>query len=139
MYVDVWGPASVRTKGGNRYFISFTDDATRETHLYLMAEKSQALPKTRAFVEWCQNQQNKSLKCLQSDNGGEFIGEAYTKFLEEKGIRHRLTVHHLPQQNGTEERQHRTMVEHARAMLYAAKLPRTLWGEAVSHAVWLKN
>jgi len=61
------------------------------------------------------------------------------RFLEAEGINHRKTVHDSPKQNGSEERQHRTIAEHGRAMLFAAKLPRSLWGEAFSHAVWLKN
>ncbi|PCH39590.1 hypothetical protein WOLCODRAFT_141324 [Wolfiporia cocos MD-104 SS10] len=31
----------------------------------------------------------------------------------------------------------RTLVKHAHAMLLDAHLPKTLWGEAVMHAVWM--
>lgn len=37
------------------------------------------------------------------------------------------------------QRSDRIVIEHARAMRYGARLPRALWGEAVSHAVGLKK
>jgi hypothetical protein len=48
-------------------------------------------------------------------------------------------IHDSPQQNGMAERLNRTIVEHAQAMLIAANLPGSLWGEAIMHATWLKN
>ena len=36
VHSDVWGPAPVQTIRGRRFFISFTDDYSRLTHLYLM-------------------------------------------------------------------------------------------------------
>jgi hypothetical protein len=37
------------------------------------------------------------------------------------------------------ERLNHTIIEHAQAMLIAANLPGTLWGEAIMHTTWLKN
>lgn len=48
-------------------------------------------------------------------------------------------VHDTPQHNGVAERLNRTLLEKVRAMLHESGLPRALWGEAVRHAVWLKN
>ena len=36
IHSDVWGPAPVETIGGWHYFIFFTDDYSRLTHLYLL-------------------------------------------------------------------------------------------------------
>ena len=36
VHSDIWGPAPVQTIRGRRFFISFTDDYSRLTHLYLM-------------------------------------------------------------------------------------------------------
>jgi hypothetical protein len=38
---DLWGPAPVRTKGWKKYYISFTNDHTRFTHLYLQKTKDE--------------------------------------------------------------------------------------------------
>ena len=48
-------------------------------------------------------------------------------------------MHDTPEQNGVAERLNRTLIEHARAMHFAADLPKFLWTESVQHAVWLKN
>lgn len=49
------------------------------------------------------------------------------------------SVHDTPEHNGVAERLNRTLVERVRAMLHASGLPKSLWGEAMMHAVWLKN
>ncbi|GJW22984.1 gag-pol polyprotein, partial [Tanacetum coccineum] len=36
VYSNVWGPAPISTKGGSRYYVSFIDDFTRYTWVYLM-------------------------------------------------------------------------------------------------------
>lgn len=37
IYSDVWGPSPVKTPGQKQYYVSFTDDHTRWTHLLLIA------------------------------------------------------------------------------------------------------
>ena len=59
--------------------------------------------------------------------------------LKSKGTIWSLTVHDTPEHNGVAERLNCTLVEHARAMHYAADLPKFLWTESIQHAAWLKN
>jgi hypothetical protein len=35
-----------------RYYITFTDDSSHETHTYLMASKDQAFEKYKIFEAW---------------------------------------------------------------------------------------
>lgn len=44
VHTNVWGPATVSTQGGRRYFVTFTDDATRYSTTFLLADKSTAPP-----------------------------------------------------------------------------------------------
>ena len=44
-----------------------------------------------------------------------------------------------PEHNGVAERLNHTLLERVRAMLHGSGLPKFLWGEAVKHAVYLKN
>jgi hypothetical protein len=60
-------------------------------------------------------------------------------YLDGKGTARKLTVHDTPEENGVSERLNRTLMEKVRAMLWAAGLPRYLWGEALLHAAYLKN
>ncbi|THH06822.1 hypothetical protein EW146_g9493 [Bondarzewia mesenterica] len=43
VHTDIWGPAPVAMICGCRYYVSFTDDKTRHTHLYLLRRKQASL------------------------------------------------------------------------------------------------
>ena len=49
------------------------------------------------------------------------------------------TVHNTPEENGVTEQLNCTLLEHAKAMLLTAQLPKNIWPETIHPAVWLKN
>ena len=49
IHSDLWGPASVETHGGCRYFVTFIDDHSRKVWLYLLKSKDGVFGK---FKEW---------------------------------------------------------------------------------------
>ncbi|SRR6266702_2092167 len=53
VHIDVWGPLPITSKRGCRYFITFTDDATRYTVTYLLHTKVEALGMYKTFKAWC--------------------------------------------------------------------------------------
>jgi hypothetical protein len=67
------------------------------------------------------------------------MSEILIAYLNSKGTARKLTVHDTPAENGVSERLNRTLMEKVRAMLWAAGLPRYLWGEALLHVTYLKN
>ena len=79
------------------------------------------------------------IKCLHSDNGGEYLSNEFSDYLKKKGIKRQLTVPRTPEQNGVAERANRTIQETARSMLCGAGLPDSFWAEAVLTTVILKN
>nr|GEY40530.1 hypothetical protein [Tanacetum cinerariifolium] len=56
-----------------------------------------------------------------------------------EGILHQTSVARTPEQNGVVERRNRTLVEAARTMLSAAKVPLFFWAKAIATAVLLKT
>ncbi|CAI7907220.1 unnamed protein product [Closterium sp. NIES-53] len=60
------------------------------------------------LVEW---QAKKSVLMLRSDRGGEFLGKAFTDFIDSKGIVHDLTCPYTPLLNSLAEQEMRTAVE----------------------------
>ncbi|GKA46788.1 retrovirus-related pol polyprotein from transposon TNT 1-94 [Tanacetum coccineum] len=58
----------------------------------------------------------KKLKCIRSDNGGEYIGP-FDAYCREHGIQHQKTPPKTPQFNGLAERMNRTLVERVRCLL----------------------
>jgi hypothetical protein len=139
VHTDVWGPSPVASLGGRKYYITFTDDHSRFTRVQLLRTKDEALSAYKAFAAWAQTQRGVHIKRLRSDRGGEYTGNEFTRFLEEQGTERRLTTHDTPQHNGVAESLNRRLVERVRAVLHQSGLPKTLWGEALNHVVWLKN
>nr|GFC11517.1 Gag-Pol polyprotein [Tanacetum cinerariifolium] len=56
-----------------------------------------------------------------------------------KGIQHQMSVAQTPEQNGVVERRNRTLVEAARIMLSAAKVPLFFGAEAIATACFTQN
>ena len=139
IHADIWGPASVRSLGGNTYTLDFVDDATRWTEVHFLRQKSEVLEVYKTFEAAIQTQDDAKIKYLRTDRGAEFTSKSFTSHLAAKGTKQELTVHDTHEQVGVAERWNRTKVELARAMLIDSKLPRFLWGEAMHHAAWIKN
>ena len=49
IYTDIFGPMSVSTRNGYRYFVTFTDDLSRYGYIYLMKHKSETFEKFKEF------------------------------------------------------------------------------------------
>ena len=67
VHSDLWGPAPVETKGKKRYYITFTDDKTRLTNIYLLAKKNDAFESYKDYEAWCRTQLDVPVKILHSD------------------------------------------------------------------------
>ena len=139
VHSDIWGPASVETINHKEYFISFTDDYSRFMIIYLIRKKSEAFDYYRRYEAWLGTQYHAIIWRLHTDRGGEYRSQEFDAHLELKGTIRRLTVHDTPEYNGVSERLNRTLIEKVRAMLHESQLPKFLWGEALNHAVYLKN
>jgi hypothetical protein len=139
VHSDVWGPSPIKTIGGKAYYVSFTDDKTRHTQVHLLTHKSNTLRAYVKFEAWAQTQHGAKIKALHTNHGGEYLSNAFGAHLSVNETICRITVHDMLEQNGVSERLNRTLLKRARAMLHASTLPKSLWGEAVNHGVWLKN
>jgi GAG-pre-integrase domain len=67
VHTDLWGPAPVESKGGKKYYITFTDDKTRLTHLYLLRKKDEAFETYKQYEAWVDTQLSAKIKILHSD------------------------------------------------------------------------
>ncbi|RVX10885.1 Retrovirus-related Pol polyprotein from transposon RE1 [Vitis vinifera] len=137
VHTDLWGPASVKSTSGARYFILFLDDYSWYTWFYPLQTKDQALPAFKKFKLQVENQFDAKIKCLQSDNGGGF--RSFKTFLQQTGIFHRFSCLYNSAQNWRVERKHRHVVETGLALLAHASLPMELWQYAFQTATFLIN
>nr|GEY96843.1 putative ribonuclease H-like domain-containing protein [Tanacetum cinerariifolium] len=68
-----------------------------------------------------------SVITVQTDRGTEFLNKTLHAFFKEEGIEHQTSTAQTPEQNDVVKRQNCTLVEAARMMLSASKLPLFFW------------
>lgn len=73
---------------------------------------------------------------MRADNGREYCNEEMQKYMSARGIVMKNTAPYTSEQNSRSERDNRTIVESARRMLLAKRLPKFLWAEAISTAIY---
>ncbi|RVW89047.1 Retrovirus-related Pol polyprotein from transposon TNT 1-94 [Vitis vinifera] len=68
VYTDVWGPCRTASTLGFQYFVTFTDDYSRCTWLFLMKNRAELFSIFQKFYAEIQTQFNISIRVLRSDN-----------------------------------------------------------------------
>ena len=139
IHSDVWGPSPITTISGNHWFVTFIDDCTRMTWLYLLKHKDEVFGVFQAFHAMIQTQFSAKAQILRSDNGGEYINQEFQAYFQTNGLFHETSCTQTPQQNGVAERKNRHILETARALLIGANVPSRYWDDAVCTAVHLLN
>ncbi|KAJ9548438.1 hypothetical protein OSB04_020981 [Centaurea solstitialis] len=139
VHSDVWGPSPVSSKGGSKYYVSFIDDYTRYTWVFLMKRRSDFLLVYSNFRALIKTQHSAVIKCFRCDLGGEYTSNDFTQLLASDGTIHQSSCTDTPQQNGVAERKHRHLVETARSLLVSSGVPSIFWGEALLTATYLIN
>jgi transposase InsO family protein len=104
MHIDVFGPVPVPSLGKSIYYVSFIDDFSRNTWIYFLRNKSNLFDKFKEFRALVENQTEKKIKVLRTDNGGEFYRNEFKEFCKKCGIARQKTTPYTPQQNGVAER-----------------------------------
>ena len=73
VHSDIWGPSRVSTNLGFHYFVTFIDDYSRYTWLFLIKSRSELFTIFQNFCAEIQNQFGVSIKTLRSDNAREYV------------------------------------------------------------------
>lgn len=136
IHIDVWGPFSVQTHEGYKYFLTIVDDHSRATWIYMLKAKSDVLHIFPAFIKMIETQFGKTVKSVRTDNAPEL---AFGNLLRDKGILSFHSCPETPQQNSIVERKHQHILNVARALLFHSQVPLVYWGECVMSAVFLIN
>lgn len=129
----------VKSINGSRYYILLKDDYSHYRTVYFLKSKGETVDRLKDFIVMTKNQLGRGVRILRTDNGLEFVNAAVKELLGSHGIQHQGTVAYTPEQNGSAERENRTIVEAARSMIQAKGLPLKLWAEAVNTAVYNLN
>ena len=104
-----------------------------------MESKSDAFSVFKKLTRRLQNTKNYNIGSIESDHGGEFQNEKFSKFYEKMGILYNFSAPRTPQQNGVVERKNRSLEELARTMLSESSLPKYFWADALSTSCYVMN
>jgi len=70
IHSDIFKINGMLTRGEKRYFITFINNYSRFTYVYLLRTKDEAFKKFEEFKKMVENQKEKQIKILRSDRGG---------------------------------------------------------------------
>ncbi|GJU04493.1 retrovirus-related pol polyprotein from transposon TNT 1-94 [Tanacetum coccineum] len=117
LYMDLFGPMRVESINGKKYILVIVDDYSRYTWTQFLRSKDEIPEVLKDFLKMIQRN-------LQA---------------QKEGIEHQTSIARTPKQNGVVERRNRTLVEAARTMLSASKLPFFFWAKAIAIAFQNSN
>jgi hypothetical protein len=73
--IDLVGPTTTKGLNGEKYFMLLVYDYTRMTTIFFLRNKSESFEKFKVYKEMVENEMDSNIKCLRSDNGGEFTSK----------------------------------------------------------------
>ena len=117
IHMDLFGPTSTKSFGGNFYALVIVDDYSRFTWTLFLVHKNEAFHAFRKYAKKVQNEKSSKIISIRSDHGGEFQNAMFEEYCDEHGISHNFSAPRTPQQNGVAESKNRVLQELARSML----------------------
>jgi transposase InsO family protein len=107
----------VLIEGGQRYFMTMIDDASRYFYVYLLKTKNKTLNFFKIYKDEVENELEKKIKIFRSDRGGEYFSNEFDLFCVEHGIIHKRTPPYSSQSNGVVKRKNHTLTDLVNSLL----------------------
>jgi len=104
-----------------------------------MSKKDHTFSKFVEFKEFVEKETGRKVKALRRDNSGEYMSNEFKNLCTKEGIRRELATLHNPQQNEVVERNNRSIVGAAKAVLHDQILPLHLWAKPCNTTTYLQN
>ncbi|GJS61468.1 retrovirus-related pol polyprotein from transposon TNT 1-94 [Tanacetum coccineum] len=141
---DLQGNDLLTGNRGSDLYTIYLQETTSSTPIYLMAKasptqawlwhrkytwtlflhsKDETPEVLKDFLTMIQRNLQALVIYVRTDRGTEFLNKTLNAFFKQEGIEHQTSTSRTPKQNGVVERRNHTLVEAARMMLSAYKLP----------------
>jgi hypothetical protein len=139
IHSDLCGSINPPTYFGFSYSLTFIDNKSHYTIIYLLKHKFETFDKFQIYKKLVENQTSKKIITLRFDNGGEYRLENFNLFCQIHGITRQYTTSDTPQQNSFNKRKNCTLISVVVSMLSHSCLSKRFWGEALLTANYLQN
>ena len=122
VHSDIMGPINITSYDGRRYILTFVDDFTHSTIIYLMENKSEVLKHFQTYEAMVTAYFYSKISRFCCDNEKDYISNDIIELFRLKGIHHEYTIRYTPELNGFAERMNRSICDKARCLLMNSKL-----------------
>ena len=137
VHIDLSGPHSDENIGDFKFIFGAVCDYSGHLSVYLLKSKSDSDQAMKLFL--AQHSIYGTVKKIRTDFGTEFLSNKFEQILLDRGIKHEKSSPYSAAQNGTVERNWRSIFDMARALMTESFVPRELWTFAIKMAAYLRN
>nr|GEY88298.1 retrovirus-related Pol polyprotein from transposon TNT 1-94 [Tanacetum cinerariifolium] len=134
LHMNLCSPMRVSSINGKKYVLVIVDDYSRYTWTCFLRSKDETPEVLIDFLRFVQRGLHAQVRIVRTNKGMEFLYKTLHAYFASEGILHQTSIARTPEQNGVVERLNRTLVEVARTMLSAAKVPLFFSAEAIATA-----
>jgi Integrase core domain len=103
VHSNVWGPAPITSYNNFLYYVTFIDDFSRTTWVYLLTSKDEVFQRFLEFTNFIENQYNFTIKIFRSNNGTEYVNKNFSNYFQQKDILHQTSCVYTLEKNGISE------------------------------------
>ena len=109
IHSDLGDLKNTMTRGCKRFYITFIDDYSRYTRVYLLINKDEARDVFIKYKNEVENQLSKKIKRLKTNRGGEYESNPFNSFCEDHGIIYKTTPPYSLESNEVAKRKNKTL------------------------------
>nr|GEU58685.1 hypothetical protein [Tanacetum cinerariifolium] len=139
IHTNVCGPFRIVSRQGASYFVTFTNDFSLYSYVYLLKHKHEVFKTFKVFQKKLETQFGKTIKLLCSDCGSEYMSHEFLDHLKEHGIIAHRTPPYTPQHNGVSEKRNRTLLDMVCSMMSQTTLLKSFCDYALESVACILN
>ncbi len=137
VHSDVAGPIGPECRDGYKYVVNFVNDYPGCSFVYFVRNKSDTVLAIKKFL--ADVAPYGDVKCMRTDNGTEYVNSKVEELFLQYKIRHEKSSPYSPHQNGTAERNWRTLFNTARCFLIDSGMNKSFWHYALLASNFTRN
>lgn len=96
VHSDMWWPSRMPLSNDSQYFVTFIDDYSRNTFVYLMHIRENLFHVIQNFIAFVGNQYETTIQTFRSNNAKEYTSHRVEVYFARKGIVHKISCSYTP-------------------------------------------